>query len=51
METAFIASGEEYMYLSSSVIKEVCLLGADISEFVPPAVQQAMRRRIQDNQL
>ncbi len=48
METAFIASGEEYMYLSSSVIKEVCLLGADISEFVPPEVQKAMLRHIQE---
>ena len=50
METAFIASGEEYMYLSSSVIKEVCRLGGDISAFVPPVVQEAMRRRILEKQ-
>lgn len=46
METAFIASGEEYMYLSSSVIKQICSLGGDFSEFVPPAVHEAMIRRI-----
>ena len=51
METAFIASGEEYMYLSSSVIKEVCRLGGDISEFVTPAVHEAMSRRIQEKEL
>lgn len=48
METAFIASGVEYMYLSSSVIKQVCTLGGDISEFVPPVVGEAMTRRIQN---
>ena len=48
METAFIASGEEYMYLSSSVIKEVCLLGGDISAFVTPNVHTAMRRHIRE---
>lgn len=48
METAFIASGEEYMYLSSSVIKQVCLLGGDISDFVPPIVREAMLRHIQE---
>ena len=47
METAFIASGEEYMYLSSSVIKQVCVLGGDISDFVPPIVREAMLRHIQ----
>jgi phosphopantetheine adenylyltransferase len=27
-------------------VKEVCRLGGDISEFVPPAIAEALRRRL-----
>ncbi|MGH2542055.1 MAG: pantetheine-phosphate adenylyltransferase [Ardenticatenaceae bacterium] len=36
----------EYTYLSSSIVKEVALLGGDVSEFVPPHVKQALEEHL-----
>lgn len=35
IETVFITTRAENMYLSSSVVKQVCELGGDITDFVP----------------
>lgn len=35
VETVFLATGAEHMYLSSSLVKQVAKLGGDIREFVP----------------
>ena len=38
VETVFLTTSAEYMYLSSSLVKEVASLGGDISEFVPACI-------------
>ncbi len=38
METIFMVSNSEHMFLSSSVVKQVCSLGGDITEFVPAEI-------------
>lgn len=38
VETVFLTTSTEYMYLSSSLVKEVAGLGGDIREFVPSCV-------------
>ncbi len=38
VETVFLTTSADYMYLSSSLVKEVAGLGGDISEFVPACV-------------
>ena len=35
VETVFMAADSEHMFLSSSMIKQVCQLGGDISQFIP----------------
>lgn len=45
LETIFIMSPPEYMYLSSSVVREVAALGGDFDKFVPPCVAKALRER------
>ena len=35
METIFMVANSEHMFLSSSMIKQVCQLGGDISQFIP----------------
>ena len=42
VETVFLASREEYTYLSSRIIKEVARLGGDVSGMVPPPVTLAL---------
>jgi pantetheine-phosphate adenylyltransferase len=45
IETIFLMPKDSYTYLSSTIIKEVGRLGGDISAFVPPLVEAAMRRK------
>jgi len=45
VETAFLTPTETYNFISSSLVREICVLGGDISEFVSPAVYEALSRR------
>lgn len=44
-ETVFLCARGENMFLSSSMVKEVCKLGGDISAFVPPEIAQDIIKR------
>lgn len=46
VETVFLVTNTEYMFLSSSVVKEVGSFGGDISDFVPPEIKQDIIDRI-----
>lgn len=48
LETVFVISDAENMYLSSSVVKQVCGFGGDISEFVPAEVCDDIIKRIKE---
>ena len=45
VETIFLMPKDSYTYLSSTIIKEVGRLGGNISPFVPPLVEAALRRK------
>lgn len=44
--TVFLMTHADYAFLSSSLVKEVFLLGADVSKFVPPEVEEALHARL-----
>lgn len=46
LETLFMASSSEFAYLSSSIVKEISMLGGDIGSFVPPVVEKALQEKI-----
>ena len=46
LETVFLTSNAEYMYLSSSMVKQVASLGGDISSFVPKCVHDIIIERL-----
>jgi pantetheine-phosphate adenylyltransferase len=46
IETVFMTPGEGEMFISASLVKEVALLGGDVSQFVHPAVQAALQSKI-----
>ena len=46
VETVFVTAGADYMYLSSSIVKQVCELGGDVSKFVPAVVYDDIVKRI-----
>ncbi len=44
-ETLFLTPAEEWGFISSSLVREIARLGGDVSDFVHPAVQKALRQR------
>lgn len=46
IETVFLMPHEEYSYLSSRLVKEIALLGGDVSQFVTPMVKTMLKERI-----
>ncbi len=45
IETLFLTPAEKYAFISSSLVREIARLGGDVSEFVHPAVQEALRNK------
>ncbi len=45
IEVVFLVPSEKFIFISSSNIKEVAKLGGDVSGFVSPVVQKALRER------
>ena len=46
IETIFMMPSQEYLYVSSSRLKELVRFGRDVQEFVPPIVAKRLRERI-----
>lgn len=45
LETLFIMSPPQYMYLSSSIVREIASLHGDVNGFVPPCVKGALEAK------
>ena len=45
LETVFLMSSQEYLYVSSSRLKELVRFGRSVDEFVPPLVAKKLRER------
>jgi len=45
IETFFIMTNNQYSFLSSSIVKEVAKYNANVSDLVPPAVEQALKEK------
>lgn len=50
VETMFLTPAEQYAYISSSLVRDVALLGGDVSRFVHPLVAEALGRRMSTGQ-
>ena len=46
IETVFLCPNEHYSYVNSSLVKDIARLGGDITEFVPPVVEKALRAKL-----
>ncbi|MBO7702394.1 MAG: pantetheine-phosphate adenylyltransferase [Eggerthellaceae bacterium] len=47
VETVFIMSPPQYMYLSSSIVRELASLHSSVDNFVPPHVAAALSKKFQ----
>lgn len=46
VEIIFLASSQDYIYVSSSRLKELARFGASVADFVPPLVEDCLKRKI-----
>lgn len=45
IETFFMMTNSQYAFLSSSIVKEVAKYNGNISDLVPPVVEEALRKK------
>ncbi|SEG62284.1 Phosphopantetheine adenylyltransferase [Saccharopolyspora kobensis] len=46
VETMFMSTNPQYSFLASSLVKEVATYGGDVSNLVPPKIEQRLRQRL-----
>ncbi len=46
VDTVLVVTDTEYMFLSSSLVKEVCSLGGEVGDYVPPTVLPRLLDRL-----
>jgi pantetheine-phosphate adenylyltransferase len=46
IETVFLMASERHQFIASRLVKEVAMLGGDVSSFVPPLTLERMLQRI-----
>lgn len=46
VETLFLTPSEQYMFISASLVREIAMLGGDISKFVPSIVDAAIQEKL-----
>lgn len=51
IEVVCMMTRTDYQFLSSSLLKEVCSLGGKIDNLVPPHVEEALKRKLRNNQV
>jgi pantetheine-phosphate adenylyltransferase len=48
IETIFLVPDQSYTFLSSSMVKEIAMLGGDTKDFVPECVKIGLNKRVVD---
>lgn len=51
IETIFILTEQKYFYLRSTLIKDLVINGANVSDKVPPNVEKALLKKLKANKL
>jgi pantetheine-phosphate adenylyltransferase len=46
VETVFLTPGEQFMFISATIVREISVLGGDTTKFVPPYVADRLRVKI-----
>ena len=46
VETVFLTPSDQYMFISASMVREIALLGGDVSQFVQPSIKARLHDKI-----
>ena len=45
-ETIFLTPSEQHMFISATLVREIALLGGDVSKFVDPRVEARLKQKV-----
>jgi pantetheine-phosphate adenylyltransferase len=48
VETLFLTPGEQYMFISATIVREIAKFGGDVSPFVHPLVYARLKTKVID---
>ena len=48
VETVFMTPGEQFMFISGTLVREISILGGDVRKFVSPGVARHLKATIKD---
>ena len=48
VETVFLTPGEQYLFISATIVREIAVLGGDVSKFVQPAICGRLAKRVRE---
>ncbi|MCC7486546.1 MAG: pantetheine-phosphate adenylyltransferase [Burkholderiales bacterium] len=48
VETLFLTPGEQYMFISATIVREISTMGGDVSQFVPPQIAKRLQARMRE---
>jgi pantetheine-phosphate adenylyltransferase len=48
VETVFLTPGEQYLFISATMVREIALLGGDVSKFVQPVIGGRLAKRVRE---
>jgi pantetheine-phosphate adenylyltransferase len=46
VETVFLTPGDKYLFISSTLVREISSLGGDVNQFVHPVVARSLRAKL-----
>ncbi len=46
VESIFLTPSEQFLFISATLVREISVLGGDVSKFVAPHVEQSLKRKI-----
>ncbi len=46
IETVFLTPSEQYQFISGTIVREIAVLGGDVSEFVYPSVRSHLKKKL-----
>ena len=47
IETVFLTPSEQYQFISGTIVREIAILGGDVSEFLYPTVRSHLKKKLE----
>ena len=48
VETIFLTPSEQYMFISATMVREIAILGGDVSKFVQPLICERLAKKVSE---